>query len=241
MPIYWDYLNVTKICPIIWGSPPAFLGRARLMPLKNKENISSLKDLCIFSSIFEFLNKTIHRCNIAYSRAIYVLMISIFITLKPAKLYGQEISNSEIKASWIYTVFDWLDWKDRPKNTKSIICAIGRDKVYMYLRRTEADSGKKKNSRQFLVQNKAIGDDFKECNLLYISESEQEYYMNILETVNNSKGIITISSIGGFASHGGAIEFVIKKKARLIMNMRVIKNARVSVDDELYGWVETIN
>ena len=110
----------------------------------------------------------------------------------------------------------------------------------MYLKRIEIAKSNKKSQR-FSVQNKSTGDDFKECSILYISDSEQEYYANILETINGAKGVVTISSIGGFARHGGSIEFVIKKKARLIINSKVVKNAKVTIDDELYGWVETVD
>jgi hypothetical protein len=167
------------------------------------------------------------------------LIASLFLMLSPVNIYANEISTSEIKASWINTIVDWLDWKTRSKNTKNVICAVGRDKVYMYLKRIQLGLEAKSGGR-ILVKNKAPEDDFKECSILYISESEQEYYMNILEKVNDHQGIIAISSIGGFARHGGSIEFVIRKKARLIINMTSVKNAKVTVDDELYGWVETI-
>lgn len=183
--------------------------------------------------------------NIIYNRIRHsvccVLIIATFLIVSPTNLYADEISNSEVKASWIYTVIDWLNWKSSPKNEKLIICAIGRDKVYMYLKRIEITSNNKKSSKQFIVQNKAPNDDLKECNMLYISDSEQEYYMNILEKATSPKGVITISSIDGFARQGGAIEFVIRKKARLIINLKVVRNAKVIIDDELYGWVETIN
>lgn len=184
--------------------------------------------------------KALQYQNIIYNKICYVLIIAIFVIATPANLYADEISNSEVKASWIYTITDWLDWKGRPKNEKSIICAVGRDKVYMYLKRMELNVNNKKH-QQFFVQNKSTGDDFRECNILYISDSEQEYYANILETINGSRGVVTISSIEGFARHGGSIEFVIKKKARLVINLKVIKNAKVSIDDELYGWVETVD
>jgi len=175
-------------------------------------------------------------------RTYYVLMVILFLIAIPTKTYAvDEISTSEIKASWIYTLVDWLDWKNHSKSGKLTICAVGRDKVYLYLKRMETNSYNKKNNRKFSVQNKSPKDDFKECNILYISESEQEYYMNMLNTISGAQGVITISSISGFASHGGAIEFVIKKKARLIMNLKVMRNAKVAIDDELYGWVETIN
>jgi len=186
-----------------------------------------------------------HR-NIIYSRICHsvccVLIVATFVVAIPANLYADdEVSNSEVKASWIYTVIDWLNWKAGPKDEKPTICAIGRDKVYMYLKRIELNANNKKGSKQFIVQNKAPNDDLKECNMLYISDSEQEYYMNILETANSPKGVITISSIEGFARHGGAIEFVIRKKARLIINLKAVRSAKVIIDDELYGWVETIN
>lgn len=160
----------------------------------------------------------------------------------PTKSYAatDEISTSEVKASWIYTIVDWLDWKNPAKNGKLTICAVGRDKVYLYLKRSEENSDNK-NNRKFSIQNKSTRDDFKECNILYISESEQEYYMNMLDVINGAPGVVTISSINGFAKHGGGIEFVIKKKARLIINLKTIKTSKVAIDDELQGWVETIN
>ncbi len=169
------------------------------------------------------------------------LILVAFLIINPTNLYADEISNSEVKASWIYTIIDWLDWKAQPKNEKPIICTMGRDKVYMYLKRIEIGNNNKSGNRLFSVENKATGDDFKDCNILYISESEQEYYMSVLKLANSPKGIIAISSINGFARHGGAIEFVIRKKAQLIINLKTIRNAKVIIDDELYGWVETIN
>ncbi len=159
------------------------------------------------------------------------LVVTLFLLATPTKSFADEISTSEIKASWIDTIVGWLNWKNRPKSGITI-CAVGRDKVYMYLKR---------NNQKFAIRNKSTTDDFKECNILYISESEQEYYMNMLDEINGTPGIVTISSIGGFAKHGGGIEFVIKKKASLIINLKVIKAAKVAVDDELYGWVQTIN
>jgi len=56
--------------------------------------------------------------------------------------------------------------------------------------------------------------------VLYISNSEQEYYQEILDGVKNYKGIVTISDIEGFARYGGMIEFVIQKKAHLLINLK---------------------
>jgi hypothetical protein len=192
-----------------------------------------------------FLNKVFQYQNIIRGGAgnclrIFLLTAS-FSMATASNVYANEVSNSEIKASWIYTVIDWIEWKNMPKNSTSTICAVGRDKVYMYLKRIEIGNKNKKNIQNFSVKNKATGDDFRECNILYISESEQEYYMNILEEINGLKGIVTISSISGFARHGGSIEFVIKKKARLIINLKTVKSAQVVIDDELYSWVETID
>ncbi|MFT5702681.1 MAG: hypothetical protein ACJAZX_001120 [Rickettsiales bacterium] len=166
-------------------------------------------------------------------------LVAFFLIISPINLYANEVSTSEIKASWINTIIDWLDWRTRSKNEKNVICAVGRDKVYMYLRRIQLRL-EVNSDGNILVKNKAPEDDFKECSILYISDSEQEYYMNILEKINDHQGIISISSIGGFAKHGGTIEFVIRKKARLIINMTSVQKARVRVDEELSGWVETI-
>lgn len=183
--------------------------------------------------------KNTFKYHLSLSHIACALIITLFL-ISPTKLNAEEeTSTSEIKASWIYTVIEWLDWQDIPKNEKFTICAIGRDKVYMYLKRI-ALNNKSKKVLKLNVENKSTEDDLKECRILYISESEQEYYMNILEKINNYKNIITISSINGFAKHSGAIEFVIKKKANLIINLKTFRNAHVSIDDELYGWVQTV-
>lgn len=185
------------------------------------------------------LNKMLQYHKIIYNRFLPILTMSIFLIIS-ANCHANEISSSEIKASWIHNIVDWVDWKTRPKNQKPTICTVGRDKVYMYLRRMEMSNKIKKGGNDFFVQNKATEDDLSQCYILYISESEQEYYTNILESINGKKGIVSISSIVGFARKGGSIEFVIKKKARLIMNIKTVNNSQTAIDEELYSWIETI-
>lgn len=184
-------------------------------------------------------DKTFKYQNLILNQRRFAFLIAFFLILFCRNIQAEETSNSEIKASWVYTISGWLDWKERPPNEETIICAIGRDKVYMYLNKIE-NSFKGKKNRKVIILNKTTNDDLKECKILYISESEQEYYMNILASAKQKGGIITISSINGFAKHGGSIEFVIKKKARLILNMKSFNEAKVMVDEKLSCWVETI-
>lgn len=190
--------------------------------------------------MFTKKGKTFKYQNRIISQSLCAFLSVLFLIFSSENLRAEETSSSEIKATWIYTIIDWLDWKDNSKSGKFSICAIGRDKVYMYLKRMENES-KNRKGRQFEIVNKTTDDDLKECKILYISDSEQEYYMNILSSVKKEKGIITISGINGFSKHGGSIEFVIRKKAHLILNMKSFKNSKVSVDEELSGWVETIS
>ena len=177
--------------------------------------------------------------NIVYKKICNILAILV-LAIIPCTLCGQEVSDSEIKASWIYTITDWIDWKDNSKNKQITICSTGRDKVYMYLRRIKQTNIYQERTRSFTIINKSPADNFDECDILYISNSEQEYHIDILEMINNHKNIVTISSIEGFAKHGGTIEFSIKKKARLIINLKSINNAKIIIDNDLYGWAETI-
>jgi hypothetical protein len=178
--------------------------------------------------------------SLIHKKTFYILITLITFMLSSAQIYAKEISDSEIKASWIYTITEWLNWKTQIKGKEYNICTVGRDKVYMHLKRIKRKANSEKNNIQFNIVNKSPSDDFSNCNILYISNSEQEYHINILQKANNNKGVIAISSIRGFARRGGAIEFVIKKKARLIINIKTTNNAQVSVDDKLYGWAETI-
>ena len=171
---------------------------------------------------------------------IYKILIVIFIVLFPRLLWAQQTNITEIKASWIYTVTDWIYWKSRPDNQKITICTIGRDKVYIYLKKMERQSVAKNQKNNFTVKNKDPNDNFSECYILYISESEQDYYQDILKTVKNYQGVVTVSSIKDFTRFGGAIEFVIRKKAYPVINLQVLNDIAVNVDNEFRGWAKIV-
>lgn len=168
-----------------------------------------------------------------HSLAMVIILLFLCLSIKIS--YAKQASNSEIKASWISSITDWLYWKNRSKSSSPIICTVGRDKVFMHLKRIGVS-----NQNNIAIKNKAPRDNFGECHILYISNSEQEYYKDILNQTRKEKNIATISSIKGFARRGGMIEFVIQQKAHLIINLKVATSSMITIDDELYSWSKTI-
>ena len=168
-----------------------------------------------------------------------LLLIAVFISIAlptmPTTSYAQskEVNINEFKAAWIYTIIDWLDWKTRPKGTLKV-CTVGRDKVNSYLQDIKRDK-----KADFLILNKVPDDAFEECYILYISESEQNQYEDLLRKTK-AHSVVTISSIKGFAKHGGMIEFEAGKKASLILNLTTANNAQITIDNDLRGMVKTI-
>ena len=70
----------------------------------------------------KFLSRPFLYQNKTTSRIRHIAVLLVFLLAFPAYSYASEISNSEVKASWIFTLIDWLNWKDPSKNEKPIIC-----------------------------------------------------------------------------------------------------------------------
>ncbi|MDA0902493.1 MAG: YfiR family protein, partial [Proteobacteria bacterium] len=120
-------------------------------------------------------------------------LLLLSIVNSSSNSYAREISNSEVKASWIYTVIEWIEWYDVEETTTRVICTVGRDKVHMYLKRTKTGYENEIGGISFIIDRKNPKDNFDNCDILYISDSEQEFYLDILDKLKGKKGILTIS------------------------------------------------
>tara|TARA_Y100000389_G_C17468970_1_gene528462 strand:- start:3692 stop:4183 length:492 start_codon:yes stop_codon:yes gene_type:complete len=143
------------------------------------------------------------------------ILITLFFLSYNAICYG--FSNQyEAKAAWVNFIFQNIQTNH---NNKNLICTLGLDSVGLFL---------KDNNN---IKEKIIDENFHNCRVLYISNSEENNITDILRITNKSE-IITISDIERFLSYGGSIKLNIQNnRIHLYLNKTNIFNL------ESKGWI----
>jgi hypothetical protein len=137
---------------------------------------------------------------------------------------------SRIKASYIYNCTKFVYW-DPSKGDLSqniiFIYFLGGDSIFEILRGySEMQSG---NHPINVKKISRIKSDIKECNLLFIGESEQNKLNSILKQVDGSR-ILTISDIPEFAHNGGMIGFIDENsKLKIEINLNAVLKAGLKI------------
>lgn len=141
---------------------------------------------------------------------------------------------SKVKALWVHTLMSYIKWGNDEDNSNKTICTRGLDRTYSFLKDIQEE---KKTSYKFME----IGSnaDLQKCNLLYIATSEINNLSSILNGTE-SKKIVTVSDIKGFAQDGGMIELSHNDGVvKLIINVKVAKQAGIIINSDLLA-VSTI-
>ena len=82
--------------------------------------------------------------------------------------------------------------------------------------------------------------DIEECNILFISRSENERVAEILAAVKN-RPVLTVSDADGFASQGGIIQFFTdKNRIRIRINLDAAEAAKLTISSKLLRVAEVV-
>ncbi len=139
----------------------------------------------------------------------------------------------KMKAVFIYNFAKFVDWPaGKPPNSEKnlSVCVLGDDPFGSNL-----NVIKGKTIRGRTVENKAPVkiENAKDCDCLFISDSEKSSVAKILEDLKDHD-VLTISDMDGFLEAGGIIQFVIdKSKVRFLINMVAAKEAGFKVSSKL--------
>lgn len=173
-----------------------------------------------------------------------LLFFAIFLSsyMVPVVNVFAQSDESELKANWVYTIIPYIKWLDKAEPDITI-CTIGREPIHTYLKEIIYQPHSEKTDKLFniKVERKNLLSDFRNCLILYISDSEVKNYQEILRKTQNSN-ILTISSISGFSKNGGIIEFAIRDDGVILrVNIVEAENSKIVIDSDLLGISEVID
>jgi hypothetical protein len=150
------------------------------------------------------------------------------------KLSVEELRGPEyqVKALFLFNFAQFVSWPSpQSSDTPFVIGIVGDDPFDSYL--DETVRGEKVNKRSLTTQRFRRGRDLRNCNILFISQSERD---RAAEIISNLKGrsVLTVSDIDGFANLGGMIElFTEENKIHMRINLEAVKAANLKVSSKL--------
>ncbi len=135
--------------------------------------------------------------------------LTVVVSMAGVEASAEEPSSVEykIKAAYLLNFAKFIEWPATSfpmADTPVIFGVLGNDPFGSDLEKTIV--GKTIEGRTLRIKRFAEGEDFRECQILFISPSERKRLPQILEKLRGSP-ILTVSEMDEFLPAGGMINF----------------------------------
>jgi hypothetical protein len=164
------------------------------------------------------------------------LILFILLTSGEMNLSAQTTASKEyqIKAAFLLNFIQFVEWPstvftnaDEPFR----IGVLGENPFGTALEETV--QGEAINGHKIIVQHAEGIKDLKDCQTIFISKSERKKVGEILAELD-SRAVLTVSEIEGFAQSGGNINFYLEeKKVRFEINPMAARREGLKVSSQL--------
>jgi hypothetical protein len=171
-------------------------------------------------------------------RAISLLVaVAIFLALAwSMDLLAQPMGSTEyeIKAAFLYNFAKFVEWPrsafSDPKQPLGV-CVFGRDPFGHTLE--EALLGKSIGNRQVYLGRARQVPDLAGCQMVFISAAESSHLVEIISGLRGHS-VLLVGESEGFASSGGAIQFVLdQNRVRFAINPDAANRAGLKISSKL--------
>lgn len=182
------------------------------------------------------------RVNIFAARA-WALGLTGIIAFAALSSYAAGFISMEyrVKAACLYNFVKFVDWPSSASQASSnpiVIGILGDDPFDGNL--DEIVRGHKANGRAIQIKRSARLDDLKGCDVLFISNSEQQHVAGILKSLEG-QSVLTVGDAKDFLAQGGAINFLIQEnKVRFEINLGAAQKANLKIDSQLLSLATSV-
>lgn len=154
--------------------------------------------------------------------------IHVAFALDAAKEY-------EIKSAFLYNLGSFVSWSNTVfvsrKEATFRICVFGTDPFGERL--DVILEGQKITGRAIELHRLKETSRIKQCEILFISQSEQPRLQETLNLLKNEP-ILTVSDIENFVAQGGMIQFILREnKIRLLINPETLQESALKPSAQL--------
>lgn len=163
------------------------------------------------------------------------LVISALLLPAPREVSGEPpVPAAQVKAVFLFRFAEFVEWPPEAfadPHSPLVIGILGEDPFGRYL--DETAPGQQVNERPFAIKRYHRVEEIRACHVLFISQSENARLEQILGFLAN-RSILLVGESEGFATRGGAIEFVRRgSNIRLKINPGVAQAAHLKISSKL--------
>ncbi len=182
-------------------------------------------------------NMVLHiKCHIRFLSLFKKLILASIIVFTFSGLVFADKIEYHVKAAYLYQFTKFTQWPTialGKKDSPIRICILGDNPFGTVLDKLS----KKTSQNRFLALDYLTfpkdSSNFVNCQLIYISNSEEQRLAQILQLTENFP-VLTVSDMNNFASRGGIIGLVLdNQKIRLEINFEASSIAGVKISSKL--------
>ena len=165
-----------------------------------------------------------------------LIITAVEWAMKPATAVAQAAVSKEyqLKAVFLFNFAQFVQWPEKSfsdTNAPFRIGVLGDDPFDGFL--DETVHGEKVDGHPLMVQRYHDGDDFKDCQILFISRSEGKQAEQVLADLKG-KNILTVGDVDGFIKNGGVVRFVTEQnKIHLRISPEAAKQANLVISSKI--------
>jgi hypothetical protein len=169
------------------------------------------------------------------------LLALVALLATPAKAHLEISAQPEfqLKAAFIYNFMKFVEWPGGgPRSPSSITLGVlGRNPFGDAL---ESFRGKLAKGRKVVVMQCRKEEEARQCDILFISESEKPRLDRILSALQSSN-VLTVGDQDGFCDAGGMINMVsVHSKIAFDINFGAAKRAGLHISSQLLNLARTV-
>lgn len=147
---------------------------------------------------------------------------------------AQSPTEYQVKAAYLFNLLKFVEWPDNPvvdPHAKWVIGIIGSTPIGDEL--TRLIEGKNVLGRELEVKKFQAADNPRDCNILFVSESEQKRLPSILAALRGSS-VLTVGDMDHFIGEGGMVQFVVEDaRVRIAIDVGATSRASLKVSSKL--------
>ena len=169
-------------------------------------------------------------------------VVAAVVVVDPANASdAPTLSEYQVKALFLFNFTKYVDW---PTNTFSddsapiVIGVVGQDNFGDKFKQVIGD--RTVNGRKVVVKRVQNADEFKGCQILFVSASEKARESDLLETLKDS-AVLTVGETERFLTEEGMVNLVKKdNKIRVEINLTPAGRANLKLSSKLLGVADVV-
>lgn len=170
------------------------------------------------------------------SKSMALVLLLALCTTAPA----QEASEYQLKAAFMFNFAKFTEWPDTAFNSSSaplVVGVIGDDPFGDAINIIQ---GKRVKDREVVVQRFTDPGSVANCQILFISASEQQQLPAIFNHVKRGT-VLTVGEMESFFDNGGVIKFVeVNGKVGFEINAEAVKKADFKLSSQLLKFAKLV-